>query len=238
MIRPACRAAALLAVPMMLAAQTPAPPEPDTAIAAPVPSPVMLELALGPVGIAGGGARQPGFGLFIGAGWYGSDGNGGWRAGLTGSGANIGGPLPTAVTQGLVRTRNTMAITAERVRRWHRPGRAMTFGLGLGAGLQNADVERNRAQPTARESIYGWAPAVSAAADVAFTVPANAPGVLVAPLDLAVGVRLTTLVGAPRVADVVPVSGAVPAPRGVATMLMVTVGMRFGVLGEIFSLLR
>jgi hypothetical protein len=228
----------LLAVPAPLVAQTP-PPDPapaDTTPAPPVPSPALLEVLLGPAALSGGGAARPGLALFIGAGWFGRDGTGGWRVGLTGSGAEIGGPWPSDVGQGLVRTRNTTAITAERVRRWHRPGRAMTLGIGVGAGNQNADLARDRARPEARQAVNGWAPAVSAAADVAYTVPATARGVLVAPLDLTVGVRVTSLLGAPRVGDLVPASGSVAAPRGVATMVLLTVGVRFGVFGELFGI--
>lgn len=219
------------------AQDTPPVPADTTDDGPPVPSPLMLELSLGPVGIAGGGAMRSGLGLFVGAGWFGRDGRGGWRVGLTGSGADIGGPLPADVNRGLVRTRNTTAITAERVRRWHRPGRAATVSLGAGLGNQNADLERDRARPDARASVNGWAPAVSAATDVAFSVPATAPGVQVAPLDLTIGLRATALVGAPRVSDVVPVSGPVIAPRGIATMVALTIGVRFGALGEFFALL-
>lgn len=228
------------APPCLASAQDP-PPSPTAADTAddgpPTPSPLMLEVSLGPVGIAGGGAVRPGLGLFIGAGWFGRSGTGGWRLGITGSGANIGGAMPAAATEGLVRTRNTTAITAERVRRWQRPGWAATLAAGAGIGNQNADLARDRARPDARTSVNGWAPAASLATDLAYTVPSTSPGVLVAPLDLTVGLRVTTLLGAPRVADVVPATGAVPAPRGLTTMIALTVGVRFGALGDLFAML-
>ena len=214
--------AALLVLPSVLAAQEQAIPSID--------SPLLLELVVGPTLMGDQGYLAAPLGLSASLSWVGFNQTKGYRLGLVQTSTSSSGAAPPASAErGILYNRYAAALTVERIRFQVRGRRVITTGYGFGVGSLGYDVKQ-LPSPDGRSirSVYDWAPAVAASADVAYRFrPSRDPG-FARPIDLFVGVRSVAMLGVRTVTATPPSTGPIPTTRGIGHINQIGIGFRFG----------
>ncbi len=217
---------ALLVLPSALAAQEQAEPGSD--------SPFRIEMVAGPTLMGDQGYLGAPVGMFASISWVGFLQTKGYRLGMvqtSTSHSGAGATTPASAERGVLYNRYAAAFTLERIGIRVRGRRVITTGYGFGAGSLGYDVKQ-LPSPDGQSirRVDGWAPAVTASADVAYRFPRGRASFIPLPtdVDFFIGVRSVAMLGVVTVTATPPSSGPIPTTRGIGHINQIGIGLRFG----------